>query len=228
MQHSEVSVLVLDIGSTISGSFGWARLVEGELCGDDNIDNCCRMLAHDLSGGRRVALGIEAPGFMPVPQVSKDLSRGREGERDRSCFAPAGGYVAMLGLHELLFVLRGIRGIATCTLDWTAWAAGGPEPLLLWEAFVSGAAHTKTNDHVADAATAAVEFFARLKSQSLTTDVAVAPPREVFSLLGAGLLWAGLAEDAGALRLPALVIKPKARYCGVPAAVPKLPPVPVG
>ncbi len=134
----------------------------------------------------------------------------------------------MLGLHELLFVLRGIRGIATCTLDWTAWAAGGPDPVLLWEAFVSGAAHTKTNDHVADAATAAFEFFSRLKGQNLTSDVAVAAPREVFSLLGAGLLWAGLSEDAGVLRMPALVIKPKAPYCGLAPAVPKLPPVTVG
>lgn len=216
MGDAKVSVVCVDIGSVSKDRFGWARTTSDGTFGGKSIDQCRTLLLEDISGGRRVALGIEAPGFLPVPLVSKDLGRGRLGEKDRSCFAPAGGYVATLGLHELLFLLQGIKGIP-CTLDFEEWVHGN-EGVLLWEAFVSGSAHTSVDDHAADAATASTEMFKRLQSGHVNTDVSVASPMRVFSLLGAALLWAGLTEDPRVLHSPALVVKPTTRFEGeVPA-----------
>lgn len=181
--------------------------------GDTDIDACETLLQQDLRSGRRVALGIESPLFLPVPAGSNGLSRGRKGDGDRSCFAPAGGYVATLGVHELAYLLRNLRGMAATT-DVETWLKGGPR-LLVWEAFVSGPAHTQTNDHTADAATAAAEFVARYRKRALVSDVALHPNSRSFSLAGAVLLWAGLAESVRVLESEPLVVKPSEPYVGV-------------
>jgi hypothetical protein len=218
MLASNISVFCCDTGSTLSGGFGWARATDGDndsdpqVEGSADIDQCLDRINGDLKENRLVALGIESPLFLPVPLDGKDLSRGRDGERDRSCFAPAGGYVAALGLHQLAYLLQGWKG-SSPTLKWQGWP-GHSTSALIWEAFVCGNAHTKTKDHVADAATAAVEFWRRFRGEGLSSDVVVTPPRRVLSLLGAAMLWAGRSNDTALLDQATLVIKPTKPFKG--------------
>lgn len=213
-------VYCADVGSVPGGSFGWARASREagvtRVKGGPSIDAMLHHLADDIERGQSVSLGIEAPLFLPVPSAASGLSRGRDGDRDRSCFAPAGGYVTTLGLHELAYLLRRLKirvpSVRTA-LDWSAWSASTAPPLLVWEAFVSGHAHTTTGDHAQDAASGAVQFLDDLGT-GLTSAVTVKAPCEVFSLAGAALLWAGLTADIAALREPTLVVKPTKPWGG--------------
>lgn len=213
MKHTtESAIFCCDIGSVRRAAFGWARTIgDGPVEGGRDIDACADHIRRALDRGMRVALGIEAPLFLPVPPDRAGLSLGRTGERDRSCFAPSGGYVATLGIHELAYLLQCISG--TVTLDWGVWAEGKAN-LLIWEAFVSGAAHTDIGDHVADAATAVVEFRSRIATGELSSDVSIEEPRRVLSLAGTALLWSGLAADLAILSQATIVVKPTVPYLG--------------
>jgi hypothetical protein len=121
-----------------------------------------------------------------------------------------GGYVTALGLHELAYILARLKdGVPSlrATLDWTTWLREPASTLLVWEAFVSGAAHTTVRDHAADAATAAVQFLDDVRT-GLISAVTVRPGSDVFSLAGAALLWAGVAMGTERLREAPLVVKP--------------------
>lgn len=148
-------VYCADVGSVKAepSRFGWARAVKHggapSVKGGTQIDILLKLLEDDIRKGEAVTLGIESPLFLPVPSTSAGLSAGRKREGDRSCFAPAGGYVALLGLHELAFLLSQLRARAATlavTLDWESWRPVSGAPLLLWEAFVSGSAHTKIGE----------------------------------------------------------------------------------
>jgi len=154
------AIYACDVGSVRSGTFAWARVEPGDGApvASADIDDLVTRLVQDATDGMSIALGFESPLFMPVPANSGDLSCGRCGEGNRSMFAPAGAAVATLGIHEAAWILRAIhRQTHEYTLDWNAWPPeGATRALLLWEAFVSGAAHGDT--HERDAATAAVFF----------------------------------------------------------------------
>jgi hypothetical protein len=216
-------VYCCDIGSvkvnrkTKDTSFGWVRAyeVDGDVRveGNANIDDCRRHLGEDVRAGNVVTLGLEAPLFLPMANVLTDLSCGREGEADRSCFAPAGGYVATLGLHEAVYLFQALKSAgAKALLRWSTWNEIDPSMVLIWEAFVSGVAHTKSRSHCHDAASAALAFLRG--RPNLKTDVRVDAPRETFSLAGAALLWAKLSTDLALLREPVLVVKPASGYEG--------------
>ena len=148
-----VIVYCCDVGSVKTGAFGWVRAcrVEGRTVvkGNSHIDDLVRLLKKDIDEGKRIAIGMEAPLFIPVPTRSRDLSCGRDGEKDRSCFAPTGGYVATLGLHETAYIFGQLRGVPSrFTLDWARWNSEFlAEDVLIWEAFVNGDAHTQTGNH---------------------------------------------------------------------------------
>jgi hypothetical protein len=211
-----------DVGSVRRGAFGWARARREEagtlVKGGSSVDALVSLIEGDLRKGLPLSLGIEAPLFIPVPVGERDLSWGRDGERDRSCFAPPGGYVTTLGLHELAYILSRLKARVPhlrATLDWTTWNSGAyaDGTILVWEALVTKDGHTKTGDHAQDAASAAVRFINDLEA-GLTTAVTVKAPREVFSLAGAALLWAGLAAGLDELRKPTLVVRPTEPWPG--------------
>lgn len=214
-----------DVGSIPAGSFGWARASREEGAtlaeGGSSIDSMLDHLTDDIERGRFASLGLEAPLFLPVPSAESGLSRGRDGDHDRSCFAPVGASVTTLGLHELAYALQQLKGRVPslrATLDWMAWGSGTGTALLLWEAFVSGGAHTVTGDHVQDAATGAVAFLDDFGA-GVATAVTVGLPRRVFSLAGAALLWAGLTADVDELHKATLVVKPAKAWPGSVARV---------
>lgn len=212
-----------DVGSVPGGSFGWARARRENgnmhVKGGSGIDDLVNLMDGDIRKGHAISLGIEAPLFLPVPVTRGDLSRGRDGERDRSCFAPAGGYVATLGVHELAYILARLKSRLPdvgATLDWKTWTGDDPKSILLWEAFVSGPAHTATGDHAQDAATAAVQFLHDLElPDGATSAVTVNNPRDSLSLAGAAMLWAGVSTAPDDLRRQALVVKPASPWTGM-------------
>jgi hypothetical protein len=210
-----------DVGSVPGNAFGWARATKESgstaVRGGPSIDALLDLLADDLGRGRWVSLGIEAPLFLPVPTAKEGLSRGRDGDGNRSCFAPAGGYVTTLGLHELAYMLRWLKDrvpTMEATLDWSRWCACPVTPLLLWEAFVSGDAHTTTKSHVQDAASGAVTFLDVMHGQEPRSAVTIRADTKTLSLAGAALLWAGLATELDTLRQPTLVVKPATAWKG--------------
>ena len=151
---------------------------------------------------------------MPVPESAADLSKGRVGDGNRSFAAYAGLSVATLCVHQAAWLLRTLRPVAqqthSLTFDWRAWPPrAGPPQILVWEAFVAGAAHSEA--HVRDAATAAVAFAEDLTAASATSAVTASNP---LSLMGAVVIWSGWSEDIELLRSPVLVIKPTEPFTG--------------
>lgn len=210
-------IFAIDVGSTLSSpkTFAWA-VKEPEaaaISGSQCIECLVECIAADLRRGDSVALGFEAPLFLPIPSDAKKLSRGREDlDGNRSCFAPAGGYVAMLGLHQAAFILARLHSLCgrDCDLSvnsdqWPPQSTGRPV-LFCWEAFVSGKAHAgkdQREPHLGDAATAASCFADRVKKKSLSSEAAGG----CLSLIGAAALWSGWRKDINVLMTPPVVVK---------------------
>lgn len=215
--RNPLAVFALDVGSPRQrgrSGLGWAMAVDSTTVAvartGTDIDSLPRVMMEARDAGAAVALGIEAPLWLPMPDSVHKLSTGRPNERDRSCFAPAGGYVAMLGLQQLVFVLRRLPIAWTFTLDATAWQEAR-EPVLLWEAFVSGNAHATDGDHVRDAATAAVGFIEWLRGKREPAPVAPDPDVPILSLAAVALSWTG--RPTG-LAQPAVVVRPSQPFEG--------------
>lgn len=212
------AVYAVDVGKTREpANFAWARVepeYATEVIGSSDIEVLVSKLVHDLERGYNVALGFEAPLFIPVPEDAADLSRGRAGEGSRAWSAPAGSTVAMLGVHQAAWILRSLYrlrgGKCRLTIDRTEWREAVSQPMIFcWEAFVSQGAHG--NSHVQDAATAALEF---VELEPELADVNVVTAEQPLSLIGTAALWSGWTDDISNLRAPALVIRPTEPYLG--------------
>jgi len=210
-------VYACDVGSTKSGSFGWARVTLDSTSsprGGENIEDLILNISSDLDTGRGVSIGFEAPLYMPVPNSSEDLSSGRKGEGSRSMFAPAGGYVTTLACHQAAYILRELSDFQSdyeLTLNAEDWIQEEGQSLLVWEAFVSEEAHAEEDDHKRDAATAAVFF--RENDQNLE-DMNAVTSDSILSVIGSAALWAGWTEDTDILHEDCLVLRPSQMYNG--------------
>jgi hypothetical protein len=95
---------------------------------------------------------------------------------------------------------------------------------LVWEAFVSGRAHSRADDadgHLRDAATAAVFFEDALETARRGGNPVRVPDGTVpLSLAGLALLWSGWSQDLSLLSQEALVVKPEVPYGGTIADPP--------
>jgi len=217
-------VYACDIGSTRPQgrngrpAFAWARLLPNEgsklVQGSSGIQYLVDRLELDIERGYSVALGFEAPLFIPVPQDSKDLSKGRRGEGNRSFASPVGLTACALGVHQSAWILKRLyeSSYDKCvfTLDLQSWPPSGHRPVLFcWEAFVSGQAHS--DEHLRDAATAAVTF---LSSEQDLQEANAVGADNVISLIGAVALWSGWISDLRYLRKSTLVLKPTSVFEG--------------
>ena len=207
-------VYACDVGSVKSGTFAWAKtdsLTRAPFA-STRIDELVESIVCDVRRGASIALGFEAPLFLPVPERSDGLNTGRPGETNRSMFAQAGAAVATVAVQEAAWVLNQLRRQLTddvkVTTDWKSdWRVA--HSILLWEAFVSSTAHSES--HLRDAATAVHEFLA--VSEYLDEANAVTCERPL-SLIAAAALWAGWWTDLSRLRLPCLVLRPSEAYSG--------------
>ena len=199
-------VAVIDIGR--KENTGWAidgpRPSQGE-----NIDECIDALALVLDAGP-LALGLEAPTFVPLHRESTNLTRGRTGDRDRAFTAAAGSAVLVSGLVVIPYVLDKLRArarTATATLDWKThlYARG---QLLLFEAFVSHqVVATDDGPHIRDAKLAIAKFREGMRDP-LALNSAIDEPN-CLNLVGAALLRTEWTTDLSILSQPCLVVRQK-------------------
>ena len=214
-------IYTCDVGTTRQGrkgpAFAWAKILPQDptrVRVSQDIERLVTDIGTEIQGGKSVALGFEAPLFIPIPSSAGNLSRGRVGERDRSFAAPAGLAVTTLAVHQAAWILSSLRIACNqgCifTTDWKAWPPSGEQQMLFcWEAFVSGKAHSDT--HVNDAATAGTAFL--FHERNLDQANAVTAERPI-SLIGAAALWSGWTDDLAILHSPALVIMPSEPFIG--------------
>jgi len=214
-----------DIGSLQQGNFGWARagaftlkslangLREGEtpsLTSGGDIDVVLTQMQEDLHQGRVVSLGIEAPCFLPGADSLKTMGKGRDGEGSRACFAPAGCSVSLFGLQQLAYGLSHLRPhLNRISVRWEEREALGRGDLQVWEAFVSGPAHSRGGTHATDALTGVVAFcheLAGLPWEQLP--VPAFRPGMDLSLIAVAARWAGLPEDSERWTMAPKVIRP--------------------
>src|SRR5947209_7407630 len=88
LHHARSTMRVVyscDIGSTRKqpSNFGWARAessVPKKFVGSRCIDLLVRNIASDAAKGNSIAIGFEAPAFLPVPHDPLNLSRSRDQE----------------------------------------------------------------------------------------------------------------------------------------------------
>jgi|GEM_PF-5713255 len=184
------------------------------------IDHLAHCLSTDLALGLPVALGLECPLYIPVPELSQNMLKARDKrEGNRAAFAGAGPGAALAGLQELAYLFKnGIPSSTDVSFDPFEWCEKG-KGLLIWEAFVSGAAHTTDGNDLEDARSGLRAFMkVALKASERTdwNDSWWSQGQSTFSLAAAALIWcrqeSGLpfsspAELLGALRAAPHVFK---------------------
>jgi hypothetical protein len=213
-------VYACDIGTTLQNppNFGWARVcpdLPADITGSRDIQQLVDSITGDASRGMSIAIGFEAPCFLPVPVESTEFSRARNREGDRAWSVAQGLSVTTLGIHQSAWIMRSLHKSMghshRFTTDWNLWPPSNRCLLLVWEAFVSGTAHSPTNDPTQDATTAVTEFIAH--ENNLDTINAVdAFPR--ISLIHAVALWSGWSDDLSGLHDTALVVRPTRPFNG--------------
>src|ERR1700686_2387506 len=216
------AIYAVDVGSTRCDkgqepNFAWARVdpdIANSVIASCDIQHLANRVIGDLQCHRSVALGFEAPLFIPVPIDARTLCHGRENEGGRSFAAPAGLAVTTLGLHQAAWILRTIAECCGNSVKFETDAAAWPPSenqrfVFCWEAFVSGSAHSAT--HVQDAATAAMAFLEAEHDLRAATTINAECPR---SLIGAAALWSGLATDRKILHQATVVIRPAEPFRG--------------
>jgi hypothetical protein len=197
---------VIDVGSPRGGKLGWAIVTPDApptLGTDlDAFVEDIALLGHRLP----LAIGFEAPLFIPTRAIAFDVLTGRSGEGSRPWSAGAGASVFTAALGVVTYTLAALRRqlpSATPSMDFMTPPVS-PGGVLFFEAFVSGAA--KGASHADDALIAAREAQ-RLLCRPAGYRSAIAEP-DVFSLLSASLLRTGWSTDIGLLSTPCFVVKP--------------------
>lgn len=194
-------IAAVDIGSPRAGRLGWAILPSGAT--GKAVGDLVDALSEGLERGP-VALGFEAPLWVPARNDEMMVTGARAGEKSRAWSAGAGSGALATGLAVIPHILSRLRKAApnaVATMDWKS-PPTGPQELLLWEAFVSSA--DKADSHEEDAMVAA-RGFERARGdlnayQKLTSEPCL-------NLLGACLLRTGWTRDIGALSSDLLVLR---------------------
>lgn len=203
---SELVVAAVDVGAVRNIGY-WRDSADGS-GGGTKLEELATQVAADLDLGRRVALGFEAPLFVPMPDDSDALNRQRTGERGRPWCAGAGTGALAMGAQQATWLLsqiaRSAQGRPLVTVDCDEFARTGG--LLLWEAFVSAAGKDRSalDPHIDDARRAVRECRSRLSGPAPLSDIT---DSSVFSLIGAAALAAGLSDDLNLLSQPCLVVR---------------------
>ncbi len=205
----DLHVFCADIGSIARGSFAWARRLPGtgqeEVHQPESIEALAAAVVQLLRNGEPVALGFEAPMFVPVPEDPRQLGKARPCDAGRpSWSSQVGGSVLATATVQVPWILHYIHAQVPHVevhLRWESFA-DARSGLLLWEAFVSGAA--KGGTHEADARIGVRAFCNQLPSPG--DAIAGETPRP-FSLLAAAAIWAGWFLPPDDLRAPCVLIR---------------------
>lgn len=201
-----MEVLCADVGSVKRENFGWfARLSDGTERKGSDIHELAECVAALLIEGKSVALGFEAPMYVPLRKDVLTLTSKRRGETNANWIGGPGASVLATGLVQVPWLLSKVREKmrrpARAVLDWADFRSGAAE-LFLWEAFVSGAA--KGGSHIEDAEIAVNAFLRDLPNPGNDTEFS---DPEVLSLLGVFLLRTGWRDELSVLSERCLVVK---------------------
>jgi len=203
------SVAVIDVGKPAT-NLGWSMTTgTRRFCGPD-IDQCIKCLADALEGGP-LALGFEAPLFVPMREDSNTMTRPRKGECvggvNRPFSAGPGCTVLVTGLVLVPYVLKKLRKAAPdakATFDWRSPPAHCNQ-LLLFEAFVTNQQNRGGCRHVEDARLA-VDAFQRGMRNPNRFKSSIEEP-DCFNLIAASLLRTGWTTDVRILSEECLVVR---------------------
>jgi hypothetical protein len=201
MTDESLHVAVVDIGSLTN--LGWA--VGGPSVNDSgpDIDLCIEALASALSKGP-LALGFEAPMFVPHGRKRCDLDKARKGEGDRPYSAGAGAYALRKGLVTIPYILQGLLHRAKSARPTFRWQNRLSErDLLLFEAFV---VHVGESVNHEGCARLALQRFPRDWEERASLESAIDEPCTM-NLLGAMLLRMGWTKNVKMLSEPCLVVR---------------------
>jgi hypothetical protein len=201
-------VAVIDIGKP-GKNLGWA-IDDPDASGTD-VDECIETIAAALTEGG-VALGFEAPQFVPVRHDPMMLTAARLGEcgpglSSKPFSAGAGAAALVTSLVIVTYVLGRLRERASgaaVTFDWRR-PITQPGRLLLFEAFVADQRKTTATRHVEDARVAIADFR-RGMAHPASFESSVTSP-ECLSLLGAALLRTKWSSDLALLSTQCLVVR---------------------
>jgi hypothetical protein len=204
--RADIAIGVIDVGSPKGGKLGWAILAPNAepVLGKD-LDAFINAMT-DLGANWSLAIGFEAPLFIPTPAEALKILSGRKGEGSRPWSAGAGATVTTAALAVVTYTLAGLRrrlGQAIGSTDFGALPVR-PGDTLFFEAFVTKQA--KGDDHADDAFIAARELKALLGGDRAYRSAI--DESEVLSLLGASLLRTGWSTDLAVLSAPCLVVRP--------------------
>jgi hypothetical protein len=202
-------VAVIDIGKP-GKNFGWSMAGPRPSEGED-IDDCIKALALALNEDG-LALGFEAPMFVPMRQDPAMLLAARNGEcgkgrPSRPFSAGAGPTALVTALVVVPYVLTRLRSMApkaSATLDWRS-SLRGPKHLLLFEAFVTNQRKTVTSRHIEDARLAVAAFQSGMTDPATFESSVIEP--DCLNLLSAMMLRTQWSDDPGLLQQPCLVVR---------------------
>jgi hypothetical protein len=201
MTNESLHVAVVDIGSL--PNLGWA--VEGQSVNGSgtDIDMCVEVLATAKKKGP-LALGFEAPMFVPLGRKRRDLDKARNGDGDRAFSASAGASVLTKALVIVPYILEGLRSrakVARPTFKWRGEIS--KRDLLLFEAFVTHVGKSVSHEQCARLA---IMRFREGCSKGASFESAVQETCSL-NLLGAILLRIGWSDDLKMLSEPCLVVR---------------------
>jgi len=204
-----LQVFCADVGSIARDSFAWARRIPNsggeELYRPESIESLASSVAHVLRDGAPVALGFEAPLFIPVPENPDRLGKARP------CDAPSPSWSSSVGasvlataMVQIPWTLRFIHERVPDVRVHVQWPpfAEQQDGLLLWEAFVSGAAKGET--HEEDARSGVQAFCEQLPNPG---DPTAAETERPFSALAAAAIWAGFDLPIEEMRGECLLVR---------------------
>jgi hypothetical protein len=178
MQTMKPKIFVIDVGAPHKGNLGWAN-ADGSSGAD--IDQCIEAVNKALPVAP-VALGFEAPMYVPVRVDPNTLLKARVFEGNRPWSAGAGPTVMSQGLVIMSYVFERLIDGVRPRFD----APQQPMDLQVFEAMVSGAGKPELAGHVADAL-AAANAYDEGKFYEESSDV--------LNLAAAALQWSGYEAD---------------------------------
>jgi hypothetical protein len=199
VEGTKLHVAVIDIGKL--QNLGWA--IDGPKinCSGSNIDMFIDRLTDALDIGP-VALGFEAPMFVPYRTDVAELDRCRVGEGNRPFSAAAGACVLAKGLVICPYILAALKKScpnAKVTFNWRDTLS--TRDLLVFEAFVTH----ESAGHIGCAKLAMKKFReGMIDPKALKSDIS--EPR-VLNLLGAMLMNTGWSNSIDMLSVECLVIR---------------------
>jgi hypothetical protein len=209
MDTDTLEVMCADIGSIPRERFAWARRLPAQASEGEHdptsIEAMASAIIACLQAGTPVAVGFEAPLFLPVPETPDALGKARPTDAGApSWSSQTGACVMATGIVQAAWVLRRIFEQvpeAPVSLTWESFAAEG-SGLLIWEAFVSSTA--KGQDHQDDARIGVEAFCLNLPAPG---DPELASVPRPLSLAAMICIWAGWPVAAEDLRSGGVLVR---------------------